>query len=415
MAYYEPKEGSPNKFRLVVSDPAAAGTGKRKRLVRTVEVEDVSLLKDTPRAQQKLELFLNKELAKYEAEVESGEFIKPDRMTLAQFIPQWKKNYANKHMGDYTRKQAMYYIAEQILPFFGHMRLDQIKTIHAVNFMSSRSRKDGSDKPLATNTLMNIYKALKSVLDAAHQWKLINPNPMEGVDRPTANKAEKRTLKKRKKSYTKAEAKLAIEALLKEPDRWFLYFTGVMIGGFRRGEYTAVEWSQMDFERCGIHIDKQWTFDEKGKPKEGELKTEESEAFVPMPHWYMGAMKEFKRTWNKEKLRCPEWKGGNKQYVFHSGAGRPYYPTTPTLTWRRLLKRHGLPAIRLHDLRHTTAMLLRSGRFDTKTIQERLRHTRSTTTENIYMHEDEEISREAADYFEDLQPGRHPLATQDAE
>ncbi|WP_375162538.1 site-specific integrase [Paenibacillus sp. Pae15] len=178
----------------------------------------------------------------------------------------------------------------------------------------------------------------------------------------------------------------------------------MLLGGFRRGEMLAVEWPQVDFENGGIFITKQITYDEQGNKTEGELKTEESEGFVPMPQWYMNDLKEYRRQWNKEKLRCKNWLGGEKLYVFHSGNGIMYYPDTATGTWRKFLRRNGLPHIRLHDLRHTTAMLLRESGKDLKTIQERLRHSRLETTANIYTHESMLVSREAADSLETLDP-----------
>jgi integrase len=143
------------------------------------------------------------------------------------------------------------------------------------------------------------------------------------------------------------------------------------------------EWPQVDYEAVGLHILKQITYDEDGRAIEGELKTEESEGFVPMPKWYMDELKDFEKEWKKEKLQCPDWRGGDKKYVFHSGNGEKYYPNTPSLTWRRFLARNHLPAIRLHDLRHTTAMLLREFGADLKTIQERPRHTKIGTTADM--------------------------------
>lgn len=131
----------------------------------------------------------------------------------------------------------------------------------------------------------------------------------------------------------------------------------------------AVEWSSVVFDLGGIHIENQITFDEEGNGIEGEVKIEESEAFVPMPRWYMDELARFRREWGKERLKWgTDWKGGSKQYVFHSGQCEPYYPNTPSMTWRRLLKHHNLPLIRLHNLRHSTAAILRDDGADVKAI-----------------------------------------------
>lgn len=400
MAYYEHLGG--RKYRLCTNDPSTIG---RKRVSLSIEVpSDIT--------DRKLKQYLDLELATYAQKVESGQLIRIEKMTVEQFIPKWKKGYADLNMGEYTRRNTTFIIDGYIKPVFGSARLDQIKPLHLVTFFADLKRKDG--QPMATNTRLNIYKAAKSVFDAAHKWKLIAQNPMHGVDRPSVAKKEKREMRQKKKSYTRHECETVISALYSLPDRWRLYYVGAILGGFRRGEMLAVEWPQVDLVAGGLHILKQITFDEDGNGVQGELKSESSEGFVPMPKWYMLELEAYKREWNKEKLECKKWLGENNKYVFHSGKGEAYYPNTPSLTWRRFLVKHKLPIIRLHDLRHTTAMLLREEKAETKTIQERLRHARSTTTENMYMHESELVSRDAADRLESLNPKKIKLAPRSA-
>ncbi|MFD7525321.1 tyrosine-type recombinase/integrase [Paenibacillus chitinolyticus] len=286
--------------------------------------------------------------------------------------------------------------------------MDQIRPLHLVTFFAGLTKKDGS--PMATNTKLNIYKAAKSIFDAAFDWKLIPENPMEGVQRPSAGKKEKKAMRSVKKNYTRSEVETLLTALYSLPTNWRLYFTGVLLGGFRRGEFLAVEWNDINYERRAIWIEDQITFDEEGNKIESEVKTEESEGWVYMPQWYMEELKRYERIWKKEKLSCKKWLGGDKQYIFHGGQGVMYYPSTPTLTWRRFLAKYELPHVKLHGLRHTAGMLLRENGADLKTIQERLRHTKIGTTADIYTHESESISREAADQLEGLRPKRLQFA-----
>lgn len=392
MAYYEHLGGL--KYRLCTNDPSAIG---RKRIYLPVVLPD-----EVSKSERKTKQFLDLELAKFVEQVSTGEFIKTEKLTLNDFLPQWRKGYADQNMGEYTRYMTNNILRIYIDPVFGEMRMDKVKPLHIINFMAELVRKDG--KPMATNTKKNIYKVLNSIFLYAKKWQVIAMNPMEGVDPPTAGKQEKRKMKQRKKHYTSAEAQAVITGLYDLPERWRLYYLGVLLGGFRRGEMLAIEWYQVDFEAKGLFISKQITFDEQGQSIEGELKTEESEGFIPMPQWYMEDLKKFEHEWKKEKLMCKKWIGGKKRYVFHSGSGEKYYPNTPSLTWRRFLAGRELPHVRLHDLRHTTAMLLRESGADLKQIQERLRHTKIGTTADIYTHESELISRDSADRLETFNP-----------
>lgn len=394
------------------------GSGNREQIRKTIRIDDDELLKPTKTANVRLQDYLRLELAKFQVEVESGQYVKPERLTFTDFVPKWKANYANAHLGEYTRLNYMRTINHYLIPEFGHVQMQKIKTMHLVAFFtrlrSPEARQDGQDKPLATNTLLNVYKALKSILDAACKWQIIAANPMDGVDRPRPSKTEKRALRATKRAYTRAEASKLITALADEPEHWGLYFLGVLLGGFRRGEMLGLEWVAVDQDKVGLLIEKQISLDENGQRIETDLKTEESHGFVAMPRWYMEELKTFRETWIRRKWdaqNAKKWLGGDKEYVFHNGKGIPYYPDAASKRWRRFLDQHDLPRIRLHDLRHTAAMLLREDGVDLKTIQERLRHSRLSTTADLYTHESETVSREAADRLESLKPS-FPIRSQ---
>lgn len=403
MAYYEHVKD--NKYKLVTRDPRVVG--RRKRITKTIEVPP-----EIARTKLKKEQWLAAKALEFEEQVQSGEILRSDRMTFEQFIPKWLEGYARQNMGGYTIRNTMSIINAYLLPAFGHVRLDQIKTIHLVTFFANLKRKDG--QPMATNTKLNVYKAAKSIFDAAHQWSLIAQNPMDGVQRPSQSKKEKKAIRDKKKNYTIEETYKVLEALHSLPVKWRLYFTGNILGGFRRGELLAVEWSDIDYDNGCIWIDKQITFDEDGTVIEGEVKTEESEDWVAMPRWYMDELKAFELEWKKEKLQCREWLGGDKQYIFHSGQGKPYYPSTATGTWTKFLRRNGLPHIPLHGLRHTAGNILRDMGADLKTIQERLRHSKLSTTADIYTHKNQNFNRSAADKLEVLNPKMQKFAPSSA-
>lgn len=166
MAYYDHLGGL--KYRLCAQDPNSL---TRKRLSLTVTVPE-----ELARSERKIKQWLDLELAKFAEKVELGDAIKIKKMTLEQFIPIWKKGSANQSMGGYTIKNTLASINCHLIPAFGSTQLDQIKTIHLVSYFADLTRKDG--KPMATNTKLNIYKAAKSLYDAAHEWKLTRANPI---------------------------------------------------------------------------------------------------------------------------------------------------------------------------------------------------------------------------------------------
>ena len=71
-------------------------------------------------------------------------------------------------------------------------------------------------------------------------------------------------------------------------------------------------------------------------------------------------------------------------YVFVFQDGKLYRPDYVTREFQKVLRKHGLPPMRLHDLRHSAASIIYDMGGDIKAVQEYLRHADIETTGNIY-------------------------------
>lgn len=395
MAYIEHRGHA--SYRLVV-DAGYGPDGKRIRRTKTIKIEDEALLRTT----RKLKNYLNEELTKFKIEVESGEYIAPEKMTFASFVNEWREKYAEKSLAPLTLKTYQHHLQNHILPAFGHKRIDQIKPLHIVTFLNDLekpgARKDGRGETLSSGTIEYIYRVLKNVLNRAVEWKVIPSHPMEGIKKPKVEYSKP-------DFYEENEVIQAIDALYKEPRMWRLFCLGAMIGGFRRGELLALQWQDVNFEENTITIDESISLTRKGEAVIKKPKTESSIRTVDMPTWYMRELKEWYREWVRGKLKVGDkWLGGDKQYVFHAGFGKPIYHSQPSHWWKKFVQRHGLRYIRLHDLRHTAATLLIEDGTPLKAIQERLGHSRQETTANIYTHVTKKLSKETAAKLEKFAP-----------
>lgn len=87
--------------------------------------------------------------------------------------------------------------------------------------------------------------------------------------------------------------------------------------------------------------------------------------------------------------------------MFCLADGRPYSPDKISLAFADLLKKAGLPHIRLHDLRHTHATMMLKNGVNPKIVSERLGHSSVVITLDIYSHVLPGLQEEAAMKFEE--------------
>jgi len=73
-------------------------------------------------------------------------------------------------------------------------------------------------------------------------------------------------------------------------------------------------------------------------------------------------------------------------YIFPSPNGGPISPDSVQNMLNRVLKRAGLPKIRVHDLRHTFATLALQNGVDIKTVSGMLGHYSAGFTLDTYTH-----------------------------
>lgn len=122
---------------------------------------------------------------------------------------------------------------------------------------------------------------------------------------------------------------------------------------------------------------------------------------VTVPPMVCDALRRWKAEQNEQRLKLGEF-WHNSGAVFTQWDGQRMHPDTPTRWFDKFLKRHELPHIRLHDLRHTGASLLIASGMDIETVKKRLGHSKASTTLDIYAHAYEHNDRRAADALEKI-------------
>jgi integrase len=130
-------------------------------------------------------------------------------------------------------------------------------------------------------------------------------------------------------------------------------------------------------------------------------KNETSVRSVSVPGSVITLLKQYKVEQNKDRLRIGDkWQETDR--LFTTWDGRPMHPTTVSSWYPEFLRKHNLPKIRFHDLRHTAATLLITQNVHMKTISSRLGHSNIQTTMDIYGHALKSADQSAAEKLDFL-------------
>ncbi|MEI1420927.1 site-specific integrase [Bacillus cabrialesii] len=387
MAYVE-KRGK-DSFRLVV--PVGFDSkGKRIRKTKTVKCKNKTEAE--------------KELAKFVVEIETGEYIAPQKMTFPQFVEEWKDKYAKKQLSANTFETYSRYLYKRILPQFGHKQMEQIKPLQILDFLKTLeedgSRGDDKTGGLSSATIQYHYRILRNIFNRAVEWKVIKENPVSNVKKPKVES-------KKGNVYSEKQVHELMEHLRKEDMKWKMIVTLAITTGMRRGEILALEWSHIDLDKGKIYVQQSLTYTK----EEGHIfkapKTRNSIRTISLSQGVTEQLKRYKQIKAKERLLLGDkWEGGDRFLLFSTDIGKPMHPTSVTSWWRKRLKKYELPSITFHELRHTSATLLINQGVHMKTISARLGHSKIGITMDLYGHALESADEAAASHFDSLFEGK---------
>ncbi|MEC0269361.1 site-specific integrase [Paenibacillus anseongense] len=340
---------------------------------------------------------LEKELAKFVAEVESGQYISLDKMTFEYFITEWRTKFVERNLEAKTIVNYLYHVNKRILPHFGKLRMDKIKTMHIVDYLEKlhdQERIIGKGK-LSSATIVYNYRVLRSIFSKAVDWKVIKENPIKGVTKPKEKSKEMDV-------YNDEEVKFVIGALANEKQLFRILILLAITTGLRCGELLGLEWKHIDLEHAFIEVKQSIPMFKDGQPIIKEPKTKNSIRKVSVPQFVIDELRAFQLQCKKDRLKLEEkWEGGERFFVFCNWNGKPFYTKTPSDMWRRFIKKYPqMKYIRFHDLRHTSATLLINQGVHAKIISNRLGHSNIGTTMNVYGHAIESADKAAASKFD---------------
>ena len=232
-------------------------------------------------------------------------------------------------------------------------------------------------KEISATSLRRYKNIINQTLKEAVKDDLIPSNPCEYVDLPKVEKHNSNF-------YNAQQIKVLFEAIKGDPLENLIKIT--VLYGLRRSEVLGIKWDSIDFEERRLEI-KHTVVTMMTTVEKDKTKNSSSHRTYTLTDEALEIFKEEKLREQKNR----ELFGASYQecdYVFKWDDGRPYPTDYVTKHFSKLLKRHGLPHIRFHELRHSCASLLLNNGYTLKDVSEYMGHANIKMTADIYGHLD---------------------------
>ena len=304
-------------------------------------------------------------------DAEKLDFSKTGQYTVGQWMDIWFENYAKVKTRPSSHQTYRGYIEHHIKPHIGDIPLNKLTTLDLQMLYKELLddgrvvRKESRKQPrgLSPKTVRNINQIISSAMDQAIAQKLILTNPTNGCALPRVEHQEMKTLSADQLSAFLREAK--------ESGVYEMYYFELATG-LRRGELLGLKWEDVDWHRRTIRVCRQ-VARINGEIVEAPLKTKNAYRTISLGDGAMAVLE-------------TQEKKSDDEYIFPSPNGGPISPDSVQNMLNRVLKRAGLPKIRVHDLRHTFATLALQNGVDIKTVSGMLGHYSAGFTLDTYTH-----------------------------
>lgn len=312
--------------------------------------------------------------------IETPTFTNPKKVTFKAFSEAFMTDYVQKELKVKSRNTYENYLKQGIVEFFSHLLLTKITHTHINHFfMEQKKTKAGS--------LVEKFVLLKSMFNKAIEWGYVDSNPCDKATKP------KRPKSKRINFYTESQIQQLLEVLPKFHIKHQLQIKIALFCGLRMTEIAGLRFDSLDFTHNTILVDSTLQYDKLTNrffldtTKTGEIR------LVHAPKTLMNELQAYIEQ-KKKKLD----KLGDKfnpllddkqqpiYFIFSKDNGFPNYPDRMSNQWRDIVRRHDLPAISFHGLRHSYASFMLAKGVNIKVIQEQLGHASIRETLNTYSH-----------------------------
>jgi integrase len=282
------------------------------------------------------------------------------------------------------------------VPHLGRIKLVDLRPGH-IDAMYDLLLKEDAGR--SVSTVRRVHATLQSALNAAVKRRLIPWNPALHVELPVAERV-------RTDVWTPEQLGHFLDETTEH--RLYALFYLVAICGLRRGEVLGLRWSDVNLDEGRLDV-RQQVVDTGHGLVFGPPKTRSGVRTVVFHADLADALREHARRQAAER---EAWGGAwvESDLIFTRENGDVLRPEYVTHLFQRLVLRAELPRIRFHDLRHTNASIALAAGLAMKTVSDRLGHSTTVITSDLYTHVVPLVAKDASQRIADAIPRRQKPA-----
>ena len=253
------------------------------------------------------------------------------KATVGELLDEWLNTVVHNKVDPRTERHMRQRVRDFILPTLGHDPLTRL-TPGRVGHLYKKLEEDDR----SADTRNKAGQLLRQALEYAVREGYVHRNVAKAVPLPKVEGAEISPL-------TEEQVKRLLEKAEKRQSR--VIFILAIDSGMRQGELLALEWLDVDLEAGTVQVKRTVRTDEKGGPRVKDVKTKAARRTIRLSRKTVEALASH-RAKAAGKLVFPAGKKG----PFDS-ADRYLNKRNLQLSFKRALRRAGLPDFRFHDLR----------------------------------------------------------------